>query len=123
MIPVDQTKMDVGGYQGNCLRAGIASILELDLESIPPFERFEKGLRKEKFVEWLKKQNYELVEQFEHPQNDEYYLSIGYCERGKDLLHCVVSQNGYFIHDPHPTRANLLNIVKIWRLKPLTNGS
>lgn len=39
MIPIDQTKPYIPGKQnGNCLTAALASIFELSLQDVPPFE-------------------------------------------------------------------------------------
>jgi hypothetical protein len=114
MRPVYQTVIHGESTKGNCLRASLASIFELDIDDIPKFELMDKSAWKKAFVLWLDSMGVELHEQESSPQDNQFHLMIGESPRG--VLHCVVAKNGVMIHDPHPSQAGLLNVKKHWVL-------
>jgi hypothetical protein len=112
MIPVDQTQLHGGKTKGNCLRACLASILEIDIEAMPHFE--EKGeywftdLRR-----WMRKFNGKTVHVFPGTFKPEgYCLAAGMSPR--NIYHCVVCLDGEIVHDPHPSKSGLVSIERYW---------
>lgn len=101
---------------GNCTEAAVASLLGLPLDAVPrfrgagpeahdfwdAFKRFfaERGLEVVRF-------NGELI-------FDSLYLASGPSARGCD--HMVVMRDGNLAHDPHPSRAGLLEVKHVWAL-------
>jgi hypothetical protein len=115
MTPVFQTNIHNESTNGNCMRASLASLFELKIDDIPKFENMKKNSWRREFNFWLKSMNILLKEEYEAPRDNQFYISIGMTNRG--VLHCVVSQSGKMIHDPHPSQDGLENIKKYWLFK------
>ena len=115
MIPVFQTNLHNESTKGNCMRASLASIFMLNINSIPRFEEMDRKQWKTAFKIWLKDMGFALKEQYLPPSDKQLYIAIGDTERG--ILHCVVGQSGKTIHDPHPSQNGLINIKKYWLFK------
>jgi hypothetical protein len=118
MIPVFQTNIHNESTKGNCMRASLASIFELNIDNIPKFEEMDKNAWKNSFKLWLSGMNLTLKEQCEPPSDSQFYIAIGDTERG--VLHCVVAQLGKTAHDPHPSQSGLINIKKYWLFESIT---
>jgi hypothetical protein len=114
MIPVDQTKLysKDGIHNGNCLAACLASLLEIPLWMVPPFEEmFGRGDHTPRMFDWLEKffgLDLEWVEG--HPVDNlpEYYIASGLSPRG--VLHAVIYSKGKLVHDPHFSRAGIAEV-------------
>jgi len=123
MRAVDQEFSVDKGQIGDCVRAVTASILELTREEVPHFVRDNPG---EDGADW-----YEDWERFmiahginpimipgpwenKPPKPVGYYLASGPCVRG--ARHIVIMWDGKVAHDPHPSRAGLLEIEAVWIL-------
>ena len=119
MKPVDQTQFVGEGVGGNCVQASVASILELDLSSVPHF--LEIAARPEEwefaFMDWLEERGIGYIRRTGDWVFDGYYLVNGPTERGS--THMVVYKDGKLAHDPHPSRAGLLEERFTWVLCPL----
>ena len=116
MKPVDMTIMhnpDKNQY-GDCQRACIASLLELDIESVPHF--LKTGIDEDFFLSlnsFLAEEGLVHLEimpiDFDHPQftgkADIYHLIYGPTIRGTQ--HATIGLNGEVVHDPHPSKAGL----------------
>lgn len=110
MIPIHQTVLQSESTNGNCLRAAIASILEIDIDAMPAFERMGKAHWKKALKTWLSDRGYHLTDYNSEPVTDDFVIAIGPAERG--VLHCIVTKRGKLVHDPHPSGAGLLSINK-----------
>lgn len=126
MKPVDQSRMyDPTDQQppGNCWAACIASILEVSLEEVPDEGKFwlpgmspRKSWPKyhEAMMAWLAEKNLTLVECSVHnivvDWTDCHEILSGPSPRDQNVLHAVVGFGGEIVHDPHPSRAGLLQI-------------
>jgi len=120
MKPVDQEFFYDKGEVGDCVRAVTASILELDRKEVPHFVFNEPGSdwyeTWEKFMRDHGVNPIMLHGPWEHaPKLTGYYLASGPAARG--CKHIVIMWNGELAHDPHPTRAGLLEIEAVWMLK------
>jgi len=102
------------GIYGDCQRACIATLLEIDTLSVPHF--YENGNDEDFFSSlnsYLNSKGFIHLEtqpiDFNIPQFDRmgevYHMIYGESERG--FQHAVVAKNGEIIHDPHPSRAGL----------------
>ena len=118
MIPVDQNIF--GDHRGNCFAACLASILELPLAQIPHVMVHDDWWQR--LVAWARGRGWEpihLEETAKPGQRHWYWPGGGYaiaggpCERGS--RHACVYLDGHLVHDPHPTRAGLLE-VDCWTL-------
>ena len=121
MKPVDQEFFFDKGEVGDCVRAVTASILELDPKDVPHFVKLKPG------SDWYDDWEQFMISHGTTPvlvtgpwENDKppvplrYYLASGPADRG--CKHIVIMENGKLAHDPHPSRAGLLNIEAVWIL-------
>jgi hypothetical protein len=100
MKKIMQTKF---GKDGNCLAACIASLLDIDINSIPELPYTDEWA--DVLNEWLTKEHNLLLITINSSELPKYLsksiiIACGYSER--NLLHAVLFQNGKFFHDPHP---------------------
>lgn len=127
MKPVDQTCFSgfVGGIPegtppeeiGNCLQAAVASILEMPLEAVPHFAASE-GDWGEEMVAWLRVQQYGFINLTDPTKPwPGFHLMSGKSPRG-DYLHTVVARGDEVAHDPHPSRAGVLDVQDRWLFVP-----
>jgi hypothetical protein len=123
MKPVKQTKLYSadGIHNGNCLAAAYASLLELPLWMVPPFEdMFGRSDWYERIDEWLAKAHkMERVRLQGHPVDDlpEFYIACGRSARG--VLHAVIYSNGALVHDPHFSDSGIESVNSVEYLKAI----
>lgn len=110
------------GVRGDCARAVIASLLDIDIETIPNFAQEAEGSsykfysRIEDFLElhgyemlWYRSPVYHLKDGV-----DVYHYISGPSPRGQGLFHAVVGLNGVPFFDPHPSDAGLSGDKTEW---------
>jgi hypothetical protein len=119
MKKVDQSVLHdpENGKYGDCQRACIASLLELDIEEVPHFAEVWCPLTYYKTMnQFLAERGLVHIEvdpinfgegQFTD-KADCYHMIYGLTERGTN--HATVGLNGKMIHDPHPSRAGLIEV-------------
>ena len=129
MIPVDMQILHdpENGQYGDCQRACIASLLNINTDDVP---HFHEGTDDEKIFdsrlnEFLcSKGLFHLETTFFDlsKKPDCYHMIYGKTER--DTWHAVIGFNGEVIHDPHPSKAGLLDDEKEdWIFAFLVNSS
>ncbi len=102
MIPVDQTAF--GFPDGNCMSAAVASVLERPIETVPHFG--DVGWQQH-LGDWLAPGGIIPVVSEGWPDDyNGYGVGLGMGPRG--LQHAVVVENGQLVHDPHYSRAGLV---------------
>jgi hypothetical protein len=112
MTPVDQSLLVAEHGHGDCLRACVATVLDLSLWEVPDFALFGPN--------WM----WALVMfaecDFDGPfDHTGVWIANGPSPRG--VRHSVVYDDTGMVHDPHPTRAGLLSIdgsIQIKRVRP-----
>ena len=99
---------------GDCLRACIASVLELRREDVPDFAQDFGHRWFRELVRWAEQRNLhafcvstESLITNVHP-NNLFWIAFGECVRG--YRHTVVCQSNVVVWDPHPSRAGLLEL-------------
>lgn len=122
MTPVDQSKLHTGDAigNGNCWTAALASLLDLPLWMVPPFEDMPDAVWFTRTCEWLARtQGKMLIETQGHKAEvlPEFYIVSGKSVRG--VLHAVVFRNGELAHDPHPSRSGVESIKRTYHLEAL----
>ena len=115
MLPI--TKKICNFKTGDCFRACVASILELQIEYVPNFMSdgpncFDQNLR-----EWGDRNGFRAIDiQIEGTNDiknidlvlrDCYVIATGESPRNKKYFHSVVWFNGELLHDPHPDRTGI----------------
>lgn len=100
MKPVDQTLLYDRDGHGDCLRACVASILELPAASVPDFGLFAWN--------WMQALvcfcSVQPIVPYEVDAPD-VWIALGKSKRG--IGHAVVYRGTTMAHDPHPSRAGL----------------
>lgn len=120
MTPVKQTKLYTpdGIHNGNCYAACIASLLDLPLWMVPPWEdMFGRGAWYIRTEEWLLRIfRLKIVKTKGHQVEDmpEFYIANGLSPR--DVYHSVIYSNGKLVHDPHPSDAGVAEVEWTWHL-------
>jgi hypothetical protein len=107
---VFQTKF--GKPEGNCHAACLASIFEIELDSIPSFGRDSYWF--DRFVEWCQYE-FDLTPidiEIEHLKSATWWKPLGFCiingpSVNGDFWHSVVGWNGEIVHDPYPDKPAL----------------
>lgn len=128
MTPVMQSKLYYpdGIHNGNCYAACLASILDLPLWMVPPFEdMFGRGEWRVRTSEWLAKvHGLKMVKHMvKHEAANapvdlpEFYIANGLSARG--VYHSVIYSAGKLAHDPHPSGAGIETVEWLWVLEPI----
>lgn len=124
MTPQEQEFINIPGVQyGDCMRACVASILDLHISEVPHFLRESKG-DPEGFWNGIydfceaRGLGYLPVQAEFNPTRAAdfggYHIIGGPSPRGGGLLHAVVGFNGAIAFDPHPSKAGLAGAPKSW---------
>lgn len=121
MIPVNQSKLyaENGIHNGDCFAACLASLLELPLWMVPPFEQmFGRGDWRDRPNLWLSRMfALELVRTEGHDWRalPEFYIANGPGPRG--VHHSVIYRRGSRTHDPHWSKDGILAVEWCWHLE------
>jgi hypothetical protein len=121
MTPVHQSKLysQDAIHNGNCYAACLASLLDLPLWMVPPFEdMFGRSDWHRRSQEWLERMfGMELVRTEGHAPGSlpDYYIASGLSSRG--VRHSVIYGDGQLIHDPHPSREGIVAVEWCWHLE------
>lgn len=110
MTPVYQDRF--GSNHGNCKQAAVASLLGLDLHTVPDLQddgTYANFLQSQGFIEILLPPN---------ARPDCYYMATG-PNKANGNLHAVVARAGRLIFDPHPGRNGLRSVDRVHLLVPI----
>lgn len=121
MKPVWQSKLYLkdGIHNGNCFAACLASLLEVPLWMVPPFDdMFGRGGEwRARTDEWLKRFFGMQLLRFDPGIDDEdepapvfpeFYIANGLSLRG--VHHAVIHRSGKLYHDPHPSNSGIQSV-------------
>lgn len=105
------------GLHGDCQRAVIASLLELDITDVPHFGLLGKddsNIYWDELQKFVNKFGYIwLVTKASSPigiwgyDGPIYHEISGPSPRGNSITHAVIGRNGEIVFDPHPSNAGL----------------
>lgn len=136
MKPVIQTKLSSqdGSVHGNCFRACLASIMEIDIDSIPAFEDMGNEWHIP-FMNFLFRNGYEFdgTGRFGDDFHDENFLKYpgvdGYIIVGgtspREWVtrgHAVIYKNGELVHDPYPGGGGVVEKQNFYMIKRREDG-
>lgn len=125
-----QTKLSTpdGSIRGNCFRACLSSIMDLDIEDIPHFEDMGQEWH-EPFFNFLKEKNYEFEGTGQKKNFDKLkrYEGIEGCvivfgKSPREYVksgHAVIYKNGEFFFDPHPSNEGLTEVEGYYMITKL----
>ena len=122
MTPVKQDKLysPVGLANGNCFPACLASLLDLPLWMVPPFDQmFGRSDWRKRVDEWLARAfGLKMVRGSGHDfaELPEFYIANGPSPRGVD--HSTIYSGGKMVHDPHFSDAGIAEVLWTWHLAP-----
>lgn len=114
MIPVKQDRLyaEDGIGNGNCLAACLASLLELPLWMIPPFDQmFGRSDWRARVDEYLGRvHGMQLIQTDGHELAalPEFYIACGMSAR--EVMHAVVYSHGELVHDPHWSNGGIVAV-------------
>lgn len=123
MIPVKQSKLYAkdGIHNGNCFAACLASLLEVPLWMVPPFDdMFGRSDWRPRVDEWIMRMfsmkllRWDVGDELE--EFPEFYIASGLSQRG--VQHSVIYSNGVMVHDPHFSDSGIAKVDWIWYLAP-----
>ena len=125
MTPVAQSKLYTPDaiHSGNCFAACLASMLDLPLWMVPPFEDMfgrSNGDWFHRCEDWLEQMlRLELVRTDGHAVESlpEFYIASGLSARG--VRHSVIYSRGALAHDPHPSQSGIIEVEWTWHLAPV----
>lgn len=123
MTPTAQSKLfhPEGIHSGNCYAACLASLLDLPLWMVPPWEdMFGRGAWKQRTDEWLERlfqQRLVRTQGHELAILPEFYIANGLSPR--EVYHSVIYSAGKLVHDPHPSNAGIGDVEWTWHLEPV----
>lgn len=121
MTPVKQSKLYAADaiHNGNCFAACLASMLDLPLWMVPPFDdMFGRTDWWARVGEWLARIHHvRLVRTEGHAPEamPPYYIASGLSARG--VRHSVIYAAGELAHDPHPSGAGVLAVEWTWHVE------
>jgi len=124
MKKVDQKKLHnpKKGINGDCVRASVASVLELPIDKVPSWEDLSNREFWHEYIKFLGRNGYGLYRinvgaKEPHPKilkgEYEYYFMIGPSPRFPDESHQCVGHKGKLVHDPHPDRTGLKSLRNV----------
>lgn len=124
MTPVMQSKLYTPDaiHNGNCFAACLATLLDLPLWMVPPFEdMFGRSDWSERVDLWLARMcRLQRVRTDGHPFEQlpaGPYIASGLSRRG--VRHSVIYQNGALVHDPHFSGSGIVAVEWCWHLEPV----
>jgi hypothetical protein len=126
MTPTRQNVLyATGGIgNGNCFAACLASLLDLPLWMVPPFEQMfgRSDNYKDRVDEWLARIfKIKMVRREGHFNGDglpKFYIANGPSPRG--VYHSTIYSAGALAHDPHFSDAGIAHVKWTWHLEPLS---
>ena len=110
------------GIHGDCMRASLASVLELPIEKVPHFGNLPVRECWHEYIKFIGKNGYGLYSinigaGEKHPvmleDECEYYFMIGPSPRDINISHQCVGYKGKLVHDPHPDKTGLKSLRSI----------
>lgn len=125
MTPVKQTVLfgDNSIGNGNCFAACLASLLDLPLWMVPPFEQMFAHTQhwSGRCDRWLERFfALKLVEVRGHKEDalPEFYIACGSTPRG--TFHATIYSRGELVHDPHFSGDGIIKVEFTRHLEPIS---
>lgn len=122
-MSVDQTRMHdpASGVAGNCAQAAVATLLGLPLFRVDDFTAGVVGEDRsfwKRFDAFFRERGLGLIRFDGDYRFDGLHLAGGKSTRGEHG-HMVVRRGAEVVHDPHPSRAGLVEVTHTWVVVPL----
>jgi hypothetical protein len=134
VTPQDQEfthKPEIGQF-GDCLRAVIATLLDMPISAVPHFNAIAKQdptIFWESLQAFCASQGYAYLtvparcgHAFFGADDGPYHEISGPSPRGNGVTHAVVGRDGQIVFDPHPSRAGLVGDPAEWKFSFLVRN-
>lgn len=131
MTPVIQeflVEAQNGSKRGDCLRATVASLLDLPLSEVPHFVQIDADGGPHwlhHLTDWLHQRGFALYEHVD-PEPGEHYIATGPSPRsyypGTGVvasIHATVYRDEQLVHDPHPSGVGLCEVWERMFIRPV----
>lgn len=107
MTPVDQQylKGNPEGIPGDCVRACVASILDLPIEEVPHFVQLHDQEWQLAMIDWCEERG--IVATWKQGISRDHWPYMVCGPSPRSGRHACVYQSGALLHDPHPSRDGL----------------
>jgi hypothetical protein len=120
MTPVRQSVLYPadGIGNGDCLVACLASLLDMPLWMVPPFNQmFARPDWMERIEQWARTLGYEFdwLDGHQVDAMPEFYIASGKSPRG--VQHAVIYSHGKLVHDPHYSDAGIEDVDHVYYLR------
>jgi hypothetical protein len=112
MTPVMQSKLFCkdGIHSGNCYAACLASMLDLPLWMVPPFEdMFASHAWDQRVDDWLER-FFGLELDMCRPDEIPAEPHLAWGRSARDVSHMVIYQGDTLLHDPHPSGSGIIKV-------------
>jgi hypothetical protein len=124
VTPVKQSKLYAPDaiHNGNCFAACLASLLDLPLWMVPPFDdmfgRTDWNTRVDEWLERMFRLRRVRTDESSVVTLPEFYIASGLSPRG--VRHSVIYSHGEMVHDPHPSGAGIASVEWTWHLEAIS---
>jgi hypothetical protein len=120
MTPLKQTITHdpANGVTGDCLRACVASILNLGIAEVPHFTEDANPFYAHKMATWVAARGLVLKINGEYrgrSPSGKYYIGVGLNSR--DEFHACVFQDGSLVHDPCTNNSGIKELQFIFEIE------
>lgn len=127
MIPVRQTVFtdEAKGIKGNCFCACLASLLDLEIDEVPEFDKMAPGEWQKPFIEFLFKRGFNFIGtlKFGDWLNEldvglrGFVIVGGISPRCAERGHSVIYYHSEPYFDPHPSDAFLVEPKEVFLIE------
>jgi hypothetical protein len=118
---IDQQDIVGDKQKGDCLRAVTASYMEKRIEDVPHFAEEYQASWLDHWSAWMADRGVRIKSRQGSERPASLYFAYGLSPRSATnggLPHIVIMKGQKLVHDPHPSRAGLVEITHVYLPRP-----